>query len=248
MDTVYDDYVRLKGWRFATGECPPGEAAYFAAELGRHGFCCEGRSILEIGFGSGTFLRFARDNGADVVGVEIQEELLEAARAEGYAVFGSVDKVIETYPDRCFDLVAAFDVLEHLQPEESVAILRKLRRLIQSGTGLLIARFPNGDSPFGLPLQNGDYTHSVALGAGIVEQILGRSGWRINYLGEPALVLSTPGSWLFQAPRHAARRFVERLILTFYFGRGGPSTLFYNYVLAATGTPGTDAVTGDTLP
>jgi SAM-dependent methyltransferase len=231
---TYDEYAHLKGWHLSDfSTCPPGESAYYTAELARHGFCCQGRRILELGFGNGLFLRFARDSGADIVGVEIQDELLRTAEDKGFVVYRSLDHVLEVELEHSFDLAVAFDVIEHLSPKEAVEVLQKMHRLIKQDTGLFIARFPNGDSPFSLPIQNGDYTHKVAIGGGMIAQILGRSGWRINYLGEPVVFWDTFKDRVLHGGLYFLRRCFERLILTLYYGRRGPSTLFYNYILAA---------------
>jgi SAM-dependent methyltransferase len=233
----YDGYTELKGWHpSAFSACTAGERAYYDAELVRHGFTCKGRRILELGYGNGSFLGFARDSGADVVGIEIQAELLGAARDRGFVVYRSLDQVLEVEAEKSFDLVVAFDVIEHLSPDEAVEMLRKMHRLVKEGTGLLLARFPNGDSPFSLPFQNGDYTHRTAVGAGMIKQMLGNSGWKINYLGEPVWILATLKDRILRGGRHFLRRFLERLVVTLYYGVNGPSTLFYNYILSASPT------------
>lgn len=230
----YHEYAELKGWDgFDFGKCSFGESAYYAMELARHGFSCQGRRILELGFGNGMFLRFARDSGAEVVGVEIQDDLLKRAADRGFVVYRSLDQVLESAVGKNFDLAVAFDVLEHLSPEETVETFRKMQRLVKPDTGLFIARFPNGDSPFSLPLQNGDYTHRIALGAGIVSQILARGGWKINYLGEPMLTPATFRERMLLSPAHVFRRALERLLIALYYGRHGPSTLYHNYILVA---------------
>jgi hypothetical protein len=231
---TYDGYAAQKGWlATAFGTCPDAEAGYYAAELARFGVQCSGRRILEFGFGNGAFMRFARDNGADVVGIEIQNDLLQLARLNGYTVYPDLDSAIVAQPARDFDLLVAFDVLEHLEPDEAIDSLNKLGQLARPDSALLIARFPNGDSPFGLALQNGDFTHRFALGAGIVRQLLQRSGWQLNYLGEPKLVLNSFRHFAVRGSLNLVRRLLERLVLSLYFGRSGPITLVSNYLLVA---------------
>jgi len=52
--------------------------------------------------------------------------------------------------------------------------------------GHFIARFPNGDSPFGLPYQNGDVTHVTAIGSGKVAFFAAKSNMEIVFLGGEA--------------------------------------------------------------
>jgi hypothetical protein len=232
---TYEGYAEQKGWSATDfGRCTPGEAGYYAAELKRFGVQCSGRRFLEMGFGNGSFMRFARDSGAEIVGVEIQESLLQLARRNGYTVYADLDSAMEAQPSGSFDLLIAFDVLEHLALDEAIATLKKLSQLARPASARLIARFPNGDSPFGLPLQNGDFTHRTALGAGIIRQLLECSGWRLNYLGEPKLMLNSIYSFAIRGSLNLIRRLLERLVLSLYFGRGGPITLVSNYLLVAT--------------
>ena len=79
----YAGYEAWKGWTsyFAFDR---EEAEYFAGEL--RGIPLAGRSVLEIGFGTGSFLAWARAQGASVAGAEINERsLAEAARAGAFS-------------------------------------------------------------------------------------------------------------------------------------------------------------------
>ena len=71
------------------------------------------------------------------------------------------------WADGSFDLVVAFDVLEHVPPAEALAFLRALLRVLRPG-GCVLLRFPNADSPFGLAHQNADVTHLNTIGRGKV--------------------------------------------------------------------------------
>ena len=83
----------------------------------------QARSVLEIGCGGGGF--GARLSvGRDYLGVEPDEQSSATARARvaaagagGRVVTGTVEQVVE--PDRRFDLVCAFEVLEHLEDDDA---------------------------------------------------------------------------------------------------------------------------------
>ena len=47
----------------------------------------------------------------------------------------------------------------------------------------MICRCPNGDSPFGLPYQNGDLTHISQIGTGILKFLANVCNFNIIYLG-----------------------------------------------------------------
>jgi 2-polyprenyl-3-methyl-5-hydroxy-6-metoxy-1,4-benzoquinol methylase len=231
---LYDGYAQAKQWHDQNfGKISDAERHYLRSEITRHQLALGGRRVLEIGFGNVSFLRFARDEGADAVGIEIQDDLLKLAAENGFEAYSTIDALRMRNIGQPFALIAAFDVLEHLTPAEAIEMLRKLRDLADLSEGILLARFPNGDSPLSLPIQNGDFTHRTALGAGIVKQILQRSGWKLAYLGEPTWAFSSMRDRLVGGTRHLLRRSLEGVLLSVFYGRGGPPTLYHNYILVA---------------
>lgn len=156
-------YIDWKGW---VSERPFGSLAaaderYFSKELTTIG-ASQLASVLEIGFGNGSFLEYARRRHIRAVGVEQNRHLVQQARALGFEAHVSGESL--DGPDQGFDLVAAFDVMEHIPEEAQVSWLSGLREQLAPG-GLILLRFPNGDSPFGLMSQNGDPTHITFVGS-----------------------------------------------------------------------------------
>lgn len=118
--------------------------------------------VLEIGFGNGAFLGYCTSRGWKVTGVELLPELLSAAAGIGVPAVPA-DQVDEL-PEGAFDLVAAFDVFEHIDPDDSIAFLRSLRARVRPG-GVILLRYPNADTWIGNVFQNGDPTHVNAIGS-----------------------------------------------------------------------------------
>jgi SAM-dependent methyltransferase len=79
-------------------------------------------------------------------------------------------------------MVAAFDVMEHIPLDLLPGFLSDVRRVLKPG-GLFLARFPNGDSPFGRHIQNGDPTHKTAIGSIRARYLAAQSGFDIIYIG-----------------------------------------------------------------
>ena len=82
-------------------------------------------AYLDVGCGRGEMLAFAEAQGfAPVLGVEVVPELIDAdrnvARGEGHAL---------PLPPSSFDVVTAFDVLEHVLPHDDALFCRELRRV-----------------------------------------------------------------------------------------------------------------------
>ncbi len=180
---AYDLYLDWKSWdpsRFMA--LSDYESAYYEGEL--RGLDLAGRQVLEVGFGSGSFLEFCRRRGGHVCGTELIPALRERAEAAGVEVLSSTPSVIaEKFPAR-FDLVAAFDVFEHLTFDELVRFFESATKLLRPG-GVLVARFPNGQSPLGRVFQHGDHTHRTVLSASIVRQLLVGSAFEIVHAGNP---------------------------------------------------------------
>ena len=101
-------------------------------------------------------MAYARSQQWQVTGTELNPHLALRGKAMGLDVHQMQD--LTQWADGSFDLVVAFDVLEHVPPAEALAFLRALLRVLKPG-GCVLLRFPNADSPFGLAHQNADVTH-----------------------------------------------------------------------------------------
>lgn len=155
---------------------------YYDAEIRRAGLAKIER-VLEIGFGNGSFLTYAKSRGWQVVGTEANETLVARAASSGFDARAPAD--LEVMQDCQFDLIVAFDVFEHLTLEEMIKILNRLKELLRDD-GALLLRFPNGDSPLGLALQAGDPTHITAIGTGAIKWLANTAGLRLLFCGGQA--------------------------------------------------------------
>lgn len=180
---LYCGYAGWKGWH---GEFAPSEreARYFSAELADVPLA--GKRVLEIGFGNGSFLAWAKARGADVVGTELDAAMIERARAKGFDAQPASLAALAATQQR-FDLVVAFDVFEHWDKPALVENLRQISALLRSG-GMVLARFPNGQSPFGRIFQYGDLTHQTVLSASSVAQLAHLTGFAVVRVGNACRV------------------------------------------------------------
>jgi len=97
--------------------------------------------LLEVGAGSGGFVRTAVARGWDVDATEISKTALNGLRTAGATVFTG-DVAAARYPDRRFDMVVSLEVIEHLPAP--LAHLVELCRVTRPG-GLLLLTTPNFD-------------------------------------------------------------------------------------------------------
>lgn len=156
---LYDSYTDWKGWsdHFTCGAL---DRERFREDF--KGIHLQGKRLLEIGFGPGALLAWAREQGAEVAGSELNAESLAAAEKAGVPLLAPDFERTGALGEGAFDIVVAYDVFEHLDPPTLKAKLVAIDRALRPG-GLLVLRYPNGQSPFGLPSQHGDVTHLQAL-------------------------------------------------------------------------------------
>lgn len=83
--------------------------------------------LLEIGSSVGLFLDEARRRGWDVVGIEPSRWAAEFAAARGLEVFNGTLDEFDARRDPGFDVIASWDVLEHLEnPMRALALAYEL--------------------------------------------------------------------------------------------------------------------------
>ncbi len=170
----YEGYLEWKKWDSISEPEKSYHEDLFDQELARLGVPSE-TNFLEVGFGPGLFLDWAKAAGHQVVGVEVQRELIEAAAERDHEVVSELDETFIKENLGRFEVVVMFDVLEHYSAEEIPALFRSCSRVLCPG-GLVLARFPNGISPFGRYHQHGDSTHKSVLSPPLVEQLARGTG------------------------------------------------------------------------
>lgn len=193
----------------------------FEIETGRAGIK-KGDKLLEIGFGEGIFLDWAKVNGFDVTGVEINKDLYGLAKERGHNVyFGKATEALSE--DERYDGVFLFDVLEHLKLDEIFELLYFLKKILTKD-GKILARFPNGGSPFGRITQHGDATHVTILTGAKVQDISMLCGLEVKTVANGARTLRTGKNkkWFLKKIAYIIRDLLQFIIGYLYFGENIP--------------------------
>ena len=137
---------------------------WWAAQL------AEGRAVLDAGCGTGYGAEILVAAGAgSVVGVDISQEAIDSARAAFLgpsSEFSLADLHELPFEDGVFDLAACFEVIEHVEEQQSV--IRELHRVLRTA-GVLAISSPNRDV---YPSGNPHHTHEYVPGE--LEQALAR--------------------------------------------------------------------------
>lgn len=212
-DTAYSGYERWKGWDDFL-QLSAYDRAYFTAET--KGFAIKGAKVLEIGFGAGKFLAFAKECGAQLSGTEMNDVLIARARDAGIATIGPDFAAIMRDHAGEFDTIAAFDVYEHLTRDALSQGLDCLAICLKPG-GKALLRFPNGQSPFGLAPQHGDPTHELALSRTYLEAVMGDRPLSVERYGNAARVaLGNPVKKLAHKFRFLLRTIIQGALQRIY--------------------------------
>jgi 2-polyprenyl-3-methyl-5-hydroxy-6-metoxy-1,4-benzoquinol methylase len=96
-----------------------------------------GATILDVGCGSGKLVRFLRSRGLNACGLEASRVLYDHFLAREAGFYQNLVEDFGVDPPRCFDVVMAFDVLEHVA--EPVSFIRQLARLLPTAGHLFVS-------------------------------------------------------------------------------------------------------------
>lgn len=104
--------------------------------------------ILDVGCGSGIFLDYLKKNisSADLVGYDLNSELLSALSSRGFGVISGDSSAVRKLSDKlpAFDAICMFQVLEHVR--DPVCFLQTFLGLLRPG-GLMIITTPDTAGP-----------------------------------------------------------------------------------------------------
>jgi 2-polyprenyl-3-methyl-5-hydroxy-6-metoxy-1,4-benzoquinol methylase len=152
--------------------------------------------VLDIGCGAGGVGRAVRDRADSLTGIELDDAAAALAREVYDVVYtGRVEAVLPAL-DGTFDVVLAYDVLEHLA--DPGAVLRALADRVSEG-GLLHVSVPNARhwslvrdlvvrGTFGYTeTGHRDVTHLRWLTPRDLHALLEAAGWDVERMGHPPL-------------------------------------------------------------
>ena len=211
---LYDHYVEFKNWSEVPQESGTPTFATLVDSTGKQGKL----DLLEIGFGDGSLMDWARGAGHRITGIEIIPELVEMVRARNHEAYLTGDALLG---DVKFDVIIAVDVLEHLTLEQFSAFFSLADRVLKSD-GVVVGRFPNGDSPFFGRYQYGDYTHDKPLSWRSLHQIAVPHGFEVKKALNPRPLPRSFNSRLKQKLAYLVRDLTETILGFAYLGYRTP--------------------------
>jgi ubiquinone/menaquinone biosynthesis C-methylase UbiE len=117
----------------------------------------QGLRVLDAGCGRGEVLLACARAGAEVAGIDYSSDAVEISR-ETLAEFPGADLRVGSvtelpWSDSSFDRIEFSDVIEHLDPPQTVPTLAEFRRVLRPGGFLLVHTAPNRNfHRYGWPL------------------------------------------------------------------------------------------------
>ncbi|CUS04889.2 Methylase involved in ubiquinone/menaquinone biosynthesis (fragment) [Candidatus Promineifilum breve] len=138
-DRIADEYVR-RIYHELDGK--PFDRAF----LDRFAEWLRGRGVVcDMGCGPGHVARYLADRGLDMIGVDLSPGMVRQAAALNPDIpFGVGDMLRLAVADGAWAGIAAFYSIIHISPDEVVAALTEMRRVLLPG-GLLALAFHLGD-------------------------------------------------------------------------------------------------------
>ena len=133
--------------------------------------------IIDLACGGGKLLYFFKRMGyLNTEGVDISPEQVKLARQVTASVAeADVLEWLEAHSST-FDLITALDLIEHFQKPEVLRFLDACYNALKPG-GRLIIQTPNADSPWGMSIRHGDFTHEVGLNPNALSRLLALVGF-----------------------------------------------------------------------
>jgi len=133
---------------------------------------------LDLACGQGGLVRLAKSVGFHVLGVDQSEEMVRLCRAAGLPVEqGEVLDFLSRSPSNSWNIISAFDLLEHLDRDDGYRLLREVKRAL-TPNGLCLLKLPNGDSPWSISVMSSDFTHETLYSPDSLEQLANLAGFR----------------------------------------------------------------------
>ena len=136
--------------------------------------------IADLGAGYGLFLDACRKQGYEnIEGVEAGEPFVLYARREldiHTITCGDLFSYLESKKDGSFDVVRAFNIVEHIKKEDVQGLLTLICQKLKRG-GLFIMEVPNADSPLGVHTYFSDLTHEFAFSKKLAMRLLRLAGF-----------------------------------------------------------------------
>lgn len=144
-----------------------------------HGWLPSGNGVscLDLGCGAGDQIVALQSLGFDnLTGVDLGPEQVAIAQSRGLKVVqANLLDYLQT-SEQAFDIIFAFDIIEHFAKDEVLELLDLIRERLKPG-GILILQTPNAASPWAGQIRYGDLTHELIFSPKCIASTLRLTGF-----------------------------------------------------------------------
>ena len=135
-------------------------------------------SILDLGCGNGTNMNLLKNKVgySNIYGVDTSESQISLAQqhVSDVQLGNALDYLGNS--SMTFDLILAFDLIEHLTKTEALKLIKLCFEKLNPG-GRVVFQTPNASSPFYGSVRYGDLTHELGFTPQLLSQLLERDGF-----------------------------------------------------------------------
>lgn len=130
-------------------------------------------NILEIGFGTGYFLKYLLMQGyKNIYGIELSDEETEFVKKNVHNNVECVEST-EDFLDKHqneYDFIYMSQVLEHIPKDNTIDLLRKIKKSLKDN-GIFVANTPNINNPLNIFTFGADFTHEFIFSPESLSQV-----------------------------------------------------------------------------
>ena len=191
-------------------------------------------AVLDMGCGVGQFMFYlAQDGYRNLVGIDISADTIQRAKrmqpALDFRHVPSGEAFLSEHPAH-FDLIVLNDVLEHIEPEALLPMVRALCAALKPG-GRLVVKTINAAYPLGNSSRYQDLTHRSSFHEKSLRQLLRHCGFTAIECFQEEIGIYNP---LFAAKKLIVWGVRLLLRLLVYFSEGGwPRIISLNILCTA---------------
>jgi len=140
------------------------------------------KSVLDVGCGYGRNMDILSQMSFDVIGVEINEDIVKKNNDRGLKCI-TVDKFLNEYSESKFDVILMSHIIEHFHPKELKNFLDSYLEHLNIGGYLIIA------TPLESPYFYDDFDHVKPYHPTGVQMVFGGGNAQVQYYSKHKLML-----------------------------------------------------------
>lgn len=105
-------------------------------------------NVLDIGCGLGNYANYLQKRGYNVTAIDFSSNAIKAAKNK-FSNINFIEKdILDFNPNKKYDFIFEVSVLHHIKPEDREKYIKKIKKLSNINTKIMICCFDNKESHF----------------------------------------------------------------------------------------------------